>query len=213
MNYSDRLRLVRQVLPLIMKTHTNQQGRVFLRSSNNKWIFHQLRLLGCFEFYATNNGHIVGLSQIVAFLSYGWKAYKNGFTASKDEIEVHHIDGDVTNNDSDNLVYLSREDHQVVSDISYTPFYGKVNYIGCTPFNKHGRATSNPTHFLVNIIQETVSAVSSRRSKIKLHIPYSDVLLNLPKTLWKTSRNLRVLPNWINSTVQSIICPQLNLYA
>lgn len=213
MTYKQRLKLVRSVLPLIGKTFQNKDKRLTLSKSNNRWLFKQLTLLGCFQFYSTNSGNLIGVSQVIAFLTYGWKAYRNGFNAPKELIEVHHKDGNVTNNNPLNLVYLSREDHQVVSDLSYTPFYGKLKTVGYTPFNRQGKPNNNPTHFLINIIQETILAVSSRRSSIKLNISYTEVLLNLPQTLWKHTRNLRVLPSWMSSTIQSILCPNLNLYA
>lgn len=213
MHYSQRLNLVKRVLPLIMKTRQTKDKRITLFKSNNKWIFKQLHLLGCFDFYSTNNGNIIGLSQVIAFLSYGWKAFRNGFTAPKHTIEVHHINGDVTNNNPDNLIYLSKEDHQVVSDLSYTPFYGKVNWVGHTPFNRQGKTNTNKTHFLINVIQETIEAVTSRRSNTKLSIPFYEVLLNLPQSLWKSSNNIRVIPTWMTSNLQSLICPNLNIYA
>lgn len=212
-DYTRNISFLRHILPRLMKTFQGANGRVSLSRNNNRLIFKYLDKVGCFKFYSTNRGQIIGLSQIVAFLHYGWKAYKNGFTAPKDIIEVHHINGCVWDNTPENLVYLSKEDHQVISDLSYTPFHGKVNHVGHTPFNRQGKVNSNKTHFLVNVIQETITRVSDRRSGIPLTVSFTDVLLNLPKTLWRKANALRVMPTWMTASFQSVLCPSLAIYS
>jgi hypothetical protein len=207
MSIRNRLRLIKGVLPKIMKTHQSKNGRIFLLKKENKWIFKQLQKLGCFNFFCNNKGHILGLSQIISFLDYGWKALANGFTAPSDEIEVHHINSDVTDNSPENLVFLSVQDHQFVSNVTFTPFYGKVKYEASTPFNRQGLPTSNRYHFLINIIQETVAAVSTFRSSKTVNVPYYKVLLSLPSSLWKKATNYINLPKWIDHLIFQHLCP------
>ena len=211
---TPRQRLLIKGALLFAYTITNKDGRLFLTRKQNPRLFKLLDKIQIFEFYSTNNGQIVGLSQIVAYLSYGWKAYLNGFTAPCSEIEVHHVNGDVQDNNPENLVYLSRQDHQYISSCTYTPFYGKVLSDASTPFNRQGKTITNKHHFLVNILIDTVSNVSSRRSGHSISLSYPQVLLALPKLLWKRRQNFTIMPHWMTTSIFHALNPiSVNLYA
>ena len=45
----------------------------------------------------------------------GWQAYKNGFTASKETINVHHLNDVKDDNKPSNLVYVSTTGSSVIS--------------------------------------------------------------------------------------------------
>lgn len=203
------VQLLSKVFYLLAKIDVDSSNRRILVKSKNKYIFKCLTRIKCFDFYCTNNGNIIGLSQVVAYLSYGWKAYLNGFKAPKSEIEVHHINSDVTDNSPNNLIYLSRQDHAIVSSYTYTPFHGRLTFTGSTPFNRQGAKVSNPTHFLVNVIQETVSCVAKHRSSQEVKLTFLEILSSIPKQLWKGTPLYSIMPRWMNTVVQNKLNPNL----
>jgi hypothetical protein len=179
--------------------------RSVLLCSQNKLLFEQLDKVGLFTFYSNNSGQIIGVSQVVAFLFCGGlEAMQKGFDS--DNLEVHHINGDVTDNSPENLVFLSKEDHDYVSRCTFTPYFGRVQEQGSTPFNKQGRPITNAMHFLVNILQETVAAVSAHRSGKAVVLSYAEVLLNLPSTLWNAPLHDR-LPKWMTQPIMLALRP------
>jgi hypothetical protein len=109
-----------------------------------------------FDFYTTNNGHMVGEHQIVSFFYWGYNALMNGFKAPKDEINVHHKDSNPSNNNPYNLVYLSTQDHLLVSALANSKILTKDFVKGNTPFNRQGRSIKNITAFLVNVARDTM---------------------------------------------------------
>ncbi len=191
---------------LVNKTKLKSK-RLVLLCQSNKTLFSLLKKIGFWNFYSGNSGKIVGYSQVVAFLFCGGvEAYQNGI--GSDNLEVHHINGDVTDDSPDNLVYLSREDHEYVSHVSYTYFHGRLKEQGSTPFNKRGRPITNPIHFLVNIIQETVAAVSQRRSGNRIELTFTEVLMALPQTI-RNAPLVKQLPKWMRRYILLALNPAL----
>lgn len=131
-----------------------------LKDKANKKIKALLLECGCFSFFESNSGErIIGLSQVIYFLTKGWRALENGFVVRKGEEEIHHIDGDPLNNHPDNLVCLSIEDHQIVTAAQSGNCLEKtiVWYReGSTRFNNRGEAIANPIAFLRMIVAKTV---------------------------------------------------------
>lgn len=191
---------------LAHKTELKDKRSVLL-CNKNKTLFNLLGKIGLWKFYENNTGKVIGYSQVVAFLFCGGlEALANGFTAVN--LEVHHISGDVTDNSADNLVYLSREDHEYVSHVSYTQFHGRLEEHGSTPFNKRGRPVSNAIHFLVNIVQQTVTAVAKKRTNIDLKLRYEQILGDIPKNLWKSCYQ-KNLPRWMKRYILLALRPDL----
>jgi hypothetical protein len=151
---------------LIGVPHQTVDGYLVCYKKNKEALFSFLNTNGFFDFHCTNSGWVVGVHQVVAFCSYGYKALANGFTAKYGEIEVHHINNNPLSNEPDNLVYLSCADHQVVSMASKTPFYEKPsNKRIATPFNKRGKKVFGHNRFLANIISLTISFIAKLNDK------------------------------------------------
>lgn len=138
-------------------TRQNKNGYIVLDRTKNKTLFNFLDKINYFKFNTTNKGDTTNYHQVVAFLHCGgWQAYKNGFTASKETINVHHLNDVKDDNKPSNLVYVSTTDHLYITDATQTALYGKT-YIGSspTPFNKQGKPVTNPKHYLSNLIKAT----------------------------------------------------------
>lgn len=175
-----------------------RDGRLFLNRHHNTLIFQKLDEAGFFRFHCTNRKRkIVGVPQIVAFFTYGWKALKNGYDAREGQIEVHHIDGNVQNNSPENLVYLSKQDHLLVSAYSNTPRFGEVRSSNPTPFNRQGKPIeSGHKRFLSEIVARTVAAVAAARTGKKVRVHFLRVWLSLPKKLYNKILNEVLEPVW-----------------
>lgn len=188
-----------------MRPRKGRNGRYVLFARENQEIFYMLTALGAFKFYKTNKGRIIGVSQVVAFLCCGgYKAYKNGFEAPKHEIEVHHINGDITDNSEENLVYVGKQDHLILSSATNTPFKGDVTLKKPTPFNKQGQQVKNPKHYLANLLQETLKAVATKRSGFGLKLSIPLLVRNLPKNLHTTIVR-SYYPEWFNKLFQRLL--------
>ena len=202
------LNYLRNHIYKLMKAMRHKSGRFVLYREHNKTLFNVLAKLGLFDFYATNKGHMINRSQIIAFLFCGgYEAYQHGHTACKDYIEVHHIDGIVDNDTESNLVYLSKQDHAFVSGCTYTPMFGRMPSTSSTPFNKRGEAIKNPIHFLANIIQKTLAAVSKARSGVKIKLSISKIVLGMPRKLWSATKLYNHMPSWMQAEYIDILNP------
>lgn len=183
--------------PCVISTQSNNRKVIHLDNHINKSIKKLKELLtdlGCFEFYSTNSGErIIGLSQVIYFVHSGFKAYANGYKVSKNIHEVHHIDGDVTNNSPGNLILLSSLDHHLVTSFqkanikklanfnmpNYNMSYLEIDdFQEQTPFNNQGKRIKNHKHFLCNIIAKTIIATSQSKwltNAIRKNIPIAEV--------------------------------------
>lgn len=185
-------------LPTIWRVTKVKDGRLVLLAKHNTFVFDTLERLGCFKFYETNSGlHVIGVSQVVLFLDHGWKALRNGFTMKKGEMEVHHIDGDVTNNDPKNLVALDKDGHAYISACSNTPRWGRAVKPFATTFNRQGRPVSDPYRYLVEILAETVKKVAKARTNSVVIISIHTALLSLPKKLYRKVLEDICRPAWM----------------
>jgi hypothetical protein len=137
-----------------------------LKSSNhttNK-LKHLLNKINFFAFNTSNSGEYrVGVSQIVAYLSCGGYKVHNetNLTINKETYNVHHLSGDVTDNSSSNLVYLSTDDHKLVTEIQNgyldVSAWEPEETAGIkTQFNRQGRPIQNHTAFLKTVVAKTI---------------------------------------------------------
>lgn len=135
-----------------------------------------LHKVGLFSFYPSNSGKLLNVSQIVYFLEHGWKALQNGFTAGKySEVEIHHLNGDVSDDSPLNLVALSTGDHYYVSACQNGTFnlqdFFWQNYKASdnpTPFNNQGRPIKNHSKFLQRVIASTLFNTQRFLEKVAL---------------------------------------------
>jgi hypothetical protein len=154
---------------------------ICLRDKANRRIKAALAECGCFSFFETNSGErIIGLSQVIYFLTKGWRALENGYVVRKDEDEIHHIDGDTLNNHPDNLVCLSIEDHHIVTAAQGGHCLEQViiwDRLGPTRFNNRGEAIANPVAFLRMIVAKTVfSTFKAVVGAAKKFFPISEIV-------------------------------------
>jgi hypothetical protein len=190
------------ILNVIKTIKCKKSGRLFAKRADNKSVFRTLTRSGFFDFHTTNNGEIVGVSQIVAFYACGgYKALSNGFKAEEGVVEVHHINGVTDDNRPENLTYLSKQDHIIVSSATNTPLIGRPKSEEPTPFNKQGETITNPIHFLANILQQTLAAVSLSRSGHEVKLALGIIQKGLPvKKLYNTLVRTH-MPNWMTSWI------------
>lgn len=189
-----------RLLPLMMRPKKGSNGRLVLFRQDNKLLFNSLRKLGCFSFYCDNKGDIIGVSQVIAFLHHGYKAHANGFTAPRGQVEVHHINGDITDNRPENLIYLSKQDHLMISSCTNTVAVGKLKHSDPTPFNRQGRPVENPKHYLANVLADTLEAVSKFRGGIAIKIWVPTVIRSLPKNLYSNLVK-HYFPSWMTKRI------------
>jgi hypothetical protein len=194
------------ILNIIKTVKCKKSGRLFAKRADNKYVFELLDLSGFFDFHTTNKGEIVGLSQIVAFYACGgYKALANGFTAKEGFVEVHHINGVTDDNRPENLVYLSKQDHILVSSSTNTPLVGKPKSEEPTPFNKQGEPVSNPIHFLANILQQTLAAVSNSRTGQEVKLALSIIKRGLPVKRLYNNLIRTYMPSWMSKWILKCI--------
>lgn len=199
---------LRSVIPLL--NFKVKSGRSIIYKADNLELWSYLLQSGVFDFYSTNSSnYMIGKSQLVAFCYCGgWQAFCNGFRAPKYQIQVHHINGHTLDNRPCNLVYLSCQDHLIVSQMSFTPFYGKNRSYYPTPFNRRGKPIKDPKHYLANVILTTLCCVSMYRSGKKLDLQLSKILIGLPKQLWKTTIQWLNSPKWMTQQLILQLNPQ-----
>lgn len=109
--------------------------------------------------FSNRSRKLVYYHQIIAFLFVG----KNKMRFSGADVEVHHVDGNTHNNTPSNLVYLSPDDHVLVTKFQRRActFNIKVfkKYKGArTVFNTKGNKIANWLKFILNIIARSIVA-------------------------------------------------------
>lgn len=151
-----------------------------LYHNHNKRLFRLLDEAAFFDFHITNNKLIVGLHQIVAYIYKGYKAYYNGYTVSKGEVEVHHINSNTSDNSPGNLVYVSTQEHILISQASlnYNSFSIVKSAAPC-PFNNKGLPVINPLKRLSYLVFITIKRTFHSLG-ISSNIPYVAILLEVP---------------------------------
>lgn len=135
-----------------------------------------LHKVGLFSFYPSNSGKLLNVSQVVYYLNHGWKALDQGYTAGKQaEVEIHHLNGDVTDDSPRNLVALSTGDHYYVSacqngTFNLQDFFWQNHKASDnpTPFNNQGRSIKNHSKFLQRIIAATIFNTQRWLEKVAL---------------------------------------------
>lgn len=153
---------------------------------------------GFFDFNLNNKGYIVYYHQIVAyFYCGGIHAFKRGMICDSNEIEIHHLNGNTLDNNSNNLVYLHRILHTEITTVQrklckYLKTF-RNNYKGCgflsklnniSLWNKQGRLIINVKHFVMYVLIRTIKS-SSIFFNIKLNIKILKLWLK------KTSSNIK----------------------
>lgn len=181
-----------RIKQLLVNPMTTTNGYRVYDLNKHKTLKALLEQYKFFQFHITNKGHIVSEHQIVAFFYWGYKALLNGFTCIKGELDIHHIDSNPSNNDPDNLIYLSSQDHLAVSMFANSKILSVDINNSHTPFNRQGRPISNIYTFLTNVIRDTM------RQSIAKFKPFSSIgrglrslFLRVPAMIKKAIHNLK----------------------
>ncbi|MBE9176768.1 hypothetical protein IQ225_18230 [Synechocystis salina LEGE 06155] len=88
-------------------------------------LYEFLKHIGFLGFHETNHGEIIYKHQLIKYLfGNGHKLYANGYYARKGEVEIHHLDNDPTNNEVDNLKYVSPQLNRYCSESLFLTYYG-----------------------------------------------------------------------------------------
>lgn len=132
--------------------------------------------VGLFSFYPSNFGKLLNVSQVVYYLEHGWKALEQGYTAGREaEVEIHHLNGDVTDDSPRNLVALSSGDHYYVSAcqngiFNFQDFFWQNHQASDNPthFNNQGRPIKNHAKFLQRIIAATIFSTQRWLEKVAM---------------------------------------------
>jgi hypothetical protein len=177
---------------LLVNPMTTKDGYRVYSLNKHKLLKAKLEQYKFFDFHISNHGHIVSEHQIVAFFHWGYKALMNGFIATKEDINVHHINSNPNDNRPENLIYLSTNDHLLVSMLANSKILTPTITKGHTPFNRQGKPIANIYTFLTNIIRDTM------RQSIAIFKPFSNIgrslrslFLKVPGFIKQAMNNLK----------------------
>lgn len=180
MNYYTLLSILDSAHSFFLGSYPHKYIAFDLSLPQNHTLKSLLQLYSFFDFFSSNNGHIVYKHQIVAFFfSGGIQALQNGFHSShslashRDQslsfpdgsvlasYEVHHIDGNTFNNHPSNLVFLPTQVHQIVTRgqrriFKYLKVFGKklpTDFLdSLLPFNRKGNPVKRIFHWITSIL-------------------------------------------------------------
>lgn len=185
-------------LPIIRKTF--KSGKFphqyeFISIKENPEV-EQFLIENCYwDFLPENSTKIIGIHNLIAF------TYLHHPKEQTLKLEVHHIDGNTLNNHPDNLIYLSAEDHRLVTKIQrkLTRLNPKTFYNSkskkATQFNKRGKVIQNWAFFILGVIAKTIVQTNTfLKESVKVNV--KSVLLYIKKyfNYLKPIANLLVLP-------------------
>lgn len=104
----------------LMKDNGSRRPR--LSRKDNQHLFKLLDIFCFFNYHQTNKGYTCYVSQIMLFISgnkskCGWFDYIKGNFCLLNEKEVHHKDNDVTNNNCQNLQYVTPNENKILNNV------------------------------------------------------------------------------------------------
>jgi len=149
---------------IMLGKHGSNRYLAYTNTPVNKPLFDQLWNDGFFEFNLSNNGHIAYLHQIVAFYYCGGvKALANNIRICKDAYEVHHINGNTTDNRACNLAYVDTHSHTALT-AEQKRFAKPVprtdravqNDLGLLVWNRRGDIVYNRAKWFAHLLTRTV---------------------------------------------------------
>ena len=105
---------------------TNANGYQYVLAKENKRLFQFLEQCRFFVFHCTNTKkEIAYVHQIVLYTDKrpgaGWRRERRGEVCCAGQMEVHHLDGDVTNNVYSNLWYVSPIENKLLAHATQNP--------------------------------------------------------------------------------------------
>lgn len=136
----------------------NKFGYVFLPRYLNKKLFSLLDTSGFWLFHSSNKSQsICSLHQVILYIHKGYHLLLKGYTCDMSCCEIHHLDHDPSNNNKENLVYVSSQENKLMSDVCRFTYNGYIKSASINPFKK-----DNSKSRIINLIKKTVAATFSR---------------------------------------------------
>ncbi len=107
---------------------TNKSGYIYYTRKDNSVLFEMLESCGFFDFHRSNKQKTIVMEhQVNKFVfGSGWKYYLRGYICTKETVEIHHLDGDVTNNNPRNLAYVTPQVNKLCAQACGLEYLGKV---------------------------------------------------------------------------------------
>lgn len=169
-----------------------------------------------FDFYIENKGNVISYHQIIAFyFSGGIQALKRGFVAPSSLYEVHHIDGNTNNNQSNNLVIIPKCLHIEITKgqrriCKYIKLFSKQSANSLTSllskivvFNTQGRLIHNKNLFSIRLLLKSLIKTFYTLPNIKITFNVGNIKSWWLKTIKTFSTSISI--NWHNSLILSSI--------
>lgn len=179
---------------------TSKRRIIFLHQKENLQLASALRATGFFSFQITNNGFMVGMSQLIHYIYKGYKAFLNGFVNQHGFMEIHHLDGSTNNNHPSNLICIPVFIHRLCTKLQFRlGVFNKFKSFEIAPediesliyWNEQGTIINNIyNHTKFVLTQTALSTLSTGR--ILKH--YRDI----------ASQRVEFILNQISSVVQSM---------
>jgi hypothetical protein len=119
--------LVRSRMKQLLKAYSNSfelNGYIYLHRSDNPQLFRYLDRFGFFKFHRSNKSkQLVAYHQVVLYLHVGWKRFYYGQQyCCKGMLEIHHLNHCTTDNDKDNLWYVTPTENKALATITEVCF-------------------------------------------------------------------------------------------
>lgn len=173
MNYNDVIEMV-EGFKSFLSGHAPHRYVFFdVQCKANAILLQHLSNDGYWEWAPTRSRKFVSLHQIVAFYCLPHPEVGGSL------VEVHHINGNTLDNRPSNLMYVSPDDHTIITKYQrrasglrlkcFTKLC-KGNHL-YTPFNRQGRAIKNWAQFMLATIARTIMATTRHCGKW-FHVPY-----------------------------------------
>lgn len=162
----------------------NTHNYQYATKSKNRWLFSLLKVTGFFNLFSSNNGHIVYIHQVVAFIHYGKDWLRHGYQIRRGEYEVHHLNSIPFDNNPHNLVIVSCADHRAVHEAMNQSYLGFPLSLKPTPINRQGKLVSNHKHFVVDLFKQTMELTLNSAGISAPPFDSVDALLRFPTSIY-----------------------------
>lgn len=162
-----------------LASFSGQHGYKFLARALNRHLFSLLDDCGFWDFHSTNHQKMIcSIHQVVLYAYKGYRYFLLGYTCPAGTYEIHHLDHDPSNNDLDNLVYVTPQENQILASITRMSYHSNARSAHIGTF---GRRTPK-THF-AKLARTTFIKTFNRLGFSVPSTSVADWLMTLPADL------------------------------
>lgn len=192
MQYTELLSILDSFSSTLLGKYPHRYLAFDLTHRNNSPLADMLLTDGYWDFAPTRSSRLIGAHQIIAF----YFLPKPSHASSGADVEVHHINGNTTDNTPDNLMFLTPGDHALVTKfqrrlakLSLKTFTKVHLAMVHTPFNRRGKPIHNWARFMLVTIALTVTKTQgwvrtfSDNATHKLMPPIKSLIANIHRLL------------------------------